>query len=108
MSTGSVKGTTYTIKELFDRHFYKVDYYQREYAWSAEDVRTLIDDLIEAFRESWQEGRRKSHYSDPDKYFLALLFLWMSHGIDDFLLMANSDLRRFTLSLCISGALPRN
>lgn len=70
MSTGSVKGTTYTLKELFERHFYKVDYYQREYAWSADDVRTLLDDLIEAFGESWQGGHRKSHYSDPDKYFL--------------------------------------
>lgn len=70
MASGSVKGVTSTLKDLFERHYYKIDYYQREYAWSADDVRTLIDDLIEAFEESWQGGRRKGHHSEPDRFFL--------------------------------------
>jgi hypothetical protein len=70
MAMGLVTGDTYTLKKLFDRHFYRVDYYQREYAWSAEDVRTLVNDLIEAFEESWQGGRRPAHYANPDQFFL--------------------------------------
>src|SRR6201996_7461771 len=70
MATGSVKGATYTLKELFEGYFYKIDYYQREYSWSADDARTLLDDLIEAFEQSWQGGHRDGHYSDPDKFFL--------------------------------------
>jgi hypothetical protein len=70
MATGSVKGTTYTLKELYERHFYMIDYYQREYAWSTDDVRTLIDDLVQAFDQSWQNGNRPSHYRDPDRFFL--------------------------------------
>jgi uncharacterized protein with ParB-like and HNH nuclease domain len=70
MTTGSVKGATYTLKELFERHFYGIDYYQREYAWSADDVRTLVDDLIDAFDQSWQGGNRKAHHANPDRFFL--------------------------------------
>jgi uncharacterized protein with ParB-like and HNH nuclease domain len=70
MTTGSVRGSTYTLKDLFERYFYKIDYYQREYAWSADDVRTLVDDLIEAFEESWQATRRRNRRGEPDRFFL--------------------------------------
>jgi Protein of unknown function DUF262/Restriction Enzyme Adenine Methylase Associated/Protein of unknown function (DUF1524) len=69
-STGSVRAVTHTLKELFAGYFYKIDYYQREYAWSSDDVRTLIEDLFEAFKETWQNGNRRGHYSDPEKFFL--------------------------------------
>jgi hypothetical protein len=69
-STGSVKAVTHTLKGLFEGYFYKIDYYQREYAWSADDVRTLIEDLFEAFKETWQNGNRRGHYSDPDRFFV--------------------------------------
>jgi hypothetical protein len=45
---------------------YHIDYYQREYAWSADDVRTLVTDLFEAFDLAWQEGRpRRRESSEP-------------------------------------------
>jgi hypothetical protein len=103
MTTGSVKGATYTLKDLFERNFYKIDSYQREYAWSADDVRTLIDDLIEAFQESWQEGHRKSHYSDPDRFFSGHSSSWTSREIGDSWLMGSSGSLRFILYLFIFG-----
>lgn len=43
--TGSIAGRTFTLQQLFGESRYDIDYYQREYAWSRDDVRTLIDDL---------------------------------------------------------------
>jgi hypothetical protein len=70
MTTGSVAGRTYSLKELFDRSFYRIDYYQREYAWSVEDVRTLMEDLFDAFDDTGHHRRRRRHGSEPDRYFL--------------------------------------
>jgi Protein of unknown function DUF262/Protein of unknown function (DUF1524) len=70
MSTGNVTGRAYGLKELFERSFYQIDFYQREYAWSADDVRILMEDLFEAFEETWQGGRRRRHRNEPDRYFL--------------------------------------
>jgi hypothetical protein len=59
-----------TLKQLFEESFYTIDYYQREYAWGEEEVRTLITDLREAFFE-WadaRELRRRPHLAP--QYFL--------------------------------------
>jgi uncharacterized protein with ParB-like and HNH nuclease domain len=66
----SVRGSTHNLKDIFERYFYRIDYYQREYAWSDDDVRTLVTDLLEAFHQSWQDGGRPSHHSHPDQFFL--------------------------------------
>jgi uncharacterized protein with ParB-like and HNH nuclease domain len=57
MAGRSIDGATFNLHELFSRACYQIEYYQREYAWSAEDVRTLIADLFEAFERAWQEPR---------------------------------------------------
>jgi uncharacterized protein with ParB-like and HNH nuclease domain len=57
------------MKNLFEKSFYRIDYYQREYAWSADDVRTLVNDLIRAFGEYWQDGRRRGP-RDADHFFM--------------------------------------
>jgi hypothetical protein len=67
---GSVDGRTYTLRELFRHAVYAIDYYQREYAWSADDVRTLLEDLFGAFNReprsySWWRSRE---HGEP--YFL--------------------------------------
>jgi hypothetical protein len=49
--TGSIAGRTFTLQQLFGESRYDIDYYQREYAWSRDDVRTLIDDLTRLFEE---------------------------------------------------------
>jgi hypothetical protein len=35
MSTESIKGEAFVLQELFERWSYDIDYYQREFAWSA-------------------------------------------------------------------------
>jgi hypothetical protein len=67
MASGPIQGYAFDLNDLFGQASYKIEYYQREYAWSAEDIRTLITDLFEAFDRSWQEpralrGGRGEHY----------------------------------------------
>jgi hypothetical protein len=69
MAAGSVQGETFDLKDLFGQATYHIDYYQREYAWSADDVRTLVTDLFEAFELIWQEGRRRRRESG-EPFFL--------------------------------------
>lgn len=57
MAAGSIHGDTFDLMDLFGQARYHIEYYQREYAWSAEDVRTLVVDLFDAFELAWQEGR---------------------------------------------------
>jgi hypothetical protein len=70
MSTATIDGEAFTLQELFDKWSYDIDYYQREFAWSAEDVRTLVDDLIGQFEQARKDPRtrRGMRYADP--YFL--------------------------------------
>jgi hypothetical protein len=70
MSTESIKGEAFVLQELFERWSYDIDYYQREFAWSADDVRTLVDDLVTQFGQAKRDPRtrRGMRYADP--YFL--------------------------------------
>ncbi|MET8276245.1 DUF262 domain-containing protein [Streptomyces sp. NPDC005096] len=68
MGTGSIEGNTFDLKSLFGEATYDIEYYQREYAWSADDVRTLVTDLFDAFERLEKEGRL--HRRDADGFFL--------------------------------------
>lgn len=57
MASGTIQGGSFNLNDLFGQACYQIEYYQREYAWSAEDVRTLINDIFEAFEQSWQAPR---------------------------------------------------
>lgn len=79
---GSVDGRTHTLRNLFRQAIYTIDYYQREYAWSADDVRTLIDDLFEAFHREPRGPRRwrSGEYGEP--YFLGpFVFVEEDHSV---------------------------
>jgi Protein of unknown function DUF262/Restriction Enzyme Adenine Methylase Associated/Protein of unknown function (DUF1524) len=55
---------------LFERWSYDIDYYQREFAWSADDVRTLVDDLVTQFRMAKRDPRTRQGMRHADPYFL--------------------------------------
>lgn len=48
MSTVGVQATAQTVRELLTDSHYEVPVYQRNYAWGEEEIRQLIDDLIDA------------------------------------------------------------
>ena len=41
------------INKLFSATNYNIDFYQREYKWKVEEVKTLIDDIFHHFERSY-------------------------------------------------------
>jgi hypothetical protein len=70
MSAASIEGEAFILQELFERWSYDIDYYQREFAWSADDVRTLVDDLVAQFRVAKRDPRTRQGMRHADPYFL--------------------------------------
>ena len=65
-----VNGEARTVRELLGRRKYSIDYYQREFAWSADDVRTLVDDLVTQFRSAKRDPHTRQGMRHADPYFL--------------------------------------
>ncbi|GAA1276115.1 DUF262 domain-containing protein [Pseudonocardia aurantiaca] len=68
MASGRITGKAFHLAELFGRVTYAIEYYQREYAWSADDVGTLLSDLLEAFELA--DNDRRSRRTMPSEFFL--------------------------------------
>ncbi|MFF2852016.1 DUF262 domain-containing protein [Streptomyces sp. NPDC058001] len=50
MGSDEIRSQGFSLKELFRDVTYEIDYYQRDYTWGEEEVRTLLRDLCESFR----------------------------------------------------------
>lgn len=59
MATDGVGASVLSLRDLFQSHRYLIDVYQREYAWTADDVRVLLNDLWDAF-DSYERGGRRA------------------------------------------------
>lgn len=51
MNPGSVRATARSVGELLGEDYYRVPVYQRNYAWGEEEIRQLIDDILDAARD---------------------------------------------------------
>ncbi|MFJ5220720.1 DUF262 domain-containing protein [Streptomyces sp. NPDC088354] len=50
MAADEIKSQGFSPKELFREVTYEIDYYQRDYAWGEDEVRTLLRDLCDTFK----------------------------------------------------------
>src|SRR5690625_7156858 len=62
---------------------YEVQYYQREYSWQTKQIQELIDDLITAFYENYEEAHTQRDVRDYGGYFLGPVILTMKGSIID-------------------------
>ena len=85
MGSSSISGDSFSLSELFSKATYMIDYYQREYAWSAEDVRTLVDDLCSQFDEAIQDPKTRRGMRNADPYFLGPFVYYEQRGDGRFL-----------------------
>ncbi|MGY0490412.1 DUF262 domain-containing protein [Streptomyces sp. WG-D5] len=51
MGAGEIRSQGLSLRELFREVTYEIDYYQRNYTWGEEEVRTLLRDLCDLFAE---------------------------------------------------------
>ena len=72
MRTDGITGDSYSLRALFDGDtVYTIDYYQREYAWSEDDVRVLVEDLRREYDDhSRHQKTSRSRRQQPPPYFL--------------------------------------
>lgn len=70
MRRDGINAEVFSLEQLFDNISYVIDYYQREYTWGAEEVRTLVTDLREAYRDYESDRRRRRRPSAVSCYFL--------------------------------------
>lgn len=70
MRDSEIRGEAFSLQDLFEQWSYDIDYYQREFAWSTEDVRTLVDDLLNQFEQAKKDPRTRRSISRADQYFL--------------------------------------
>ena len=69
MAGGGITGKAFSLDALFQgRTTYAIEYYQREYAWGPEEVRTLLSDLVEEFERTG--GARRSWRTVAPEFFL--------------------------------------
>ncbi|TDU04188.1 uncharacterized protein DUF1524 [Streptomyces sp. 846.5] len=80
MGNSPIDGRGYTIEQLFG-HRFRLDPYQREYTWSAEDVRRLLHDLKRRFLHSWKPQDTREAVGGYTPYFLGPYVFYQSDGI---------------------------
>ncbi|MEU8205560.1 DUF262 domain-containing protein [Streptosporangium sp. NPDC049046] len=70
MTIEDISVSNVSLKKLFEESFYTIDFYQREYAWGEEEVRTLVTDLRDAFLEGVDAAGTRRKPEPMPQYFL--------------------------------------
>jgi hypothetical protein len=69
MAGGGITGKAFSLETLFHgRTTYAIEYYQREYTWGADEVRTLLTDFVEEFERTG--SARRTRWTSPPEFFL--------------------------------------
>jgi hypothetical protein len=93
-----IRGDTKNIRALLGGAKYAIDYYQREYRWERKQITELIDDLVEKFTESHEDGNERSAVDDYGHYFLGSIIISSKDG-HKFIIDGQQRLTSLTLLL---------
>jgi hypothetical protein len=69
-----------TIGDLFSNRRFGVTYYQREYSWSRDDVKALLEDLRNRFWAQWDQEHDRRQVQSYAPYFLGSIVYYESEG----------------------------
>lgn len=94
-----ISGLAKPISELFSpvRQF-TVEYYQREYAWTATNVEELLNDLTRSFLASYQTGHHRARVAGYSPYFLGPIVTYTTGGVS---FLVDGQQRVTTLTLLL-------
>jgi len=91
------------IDSVFSNTTYFIDFYQRDYRWTEEPVKRLLDDIFFRFREHYSQSKDK----DPSREVIASLYPWyylntyVTNTIDGRVYIVDGQQRLTTLSLIL-------
>ena len=75
-----IRGEAKNMRSLLDHAKFTIDYYQREYRWQRKQVRELLEDLTEKFRDSYKDGHDQSDVEHYGHYFLGSIIVSAKDG----------------------------
>lgn len=78
--TRKIDGKAKTIRELLDSCKYKIDFYQREYAWREKQVQELVDDLSGKFLDFYSDEHERHEVESYGHYFLGSIVISHKKG----------------------------
>ncbi|MFJ5219996.1 DUF262 domain-containing protein [Streptomyces sp. NPDC088354] len=70
MGADEIESRGFNLNELFRDVTYEIDYYQRDYTWGEEEVRTLLGDLCDLFRDWSGDSAYRRRPQTAPQYFL--------------------------------------
>ncbi len=97
------------IDELFGTTAYYIDFYQRDYKWTEEPVRRLLDDIFYAFDAAYEANKAL----DPSPETVAAKYPWyylntyVTNTIDGRVYVVDGQQRLTTLTLILINLLHR-
>jgi len=96
--TDQIDGTPRSIKQLFSGRKYGLKYYQREYAWTENNLKELIDDVATRFLEEHRPDHQRRQVASYRPYFLGPIVTANEQGI---LFLVDGQQRLTTLTLIL-------
>ncbi|MFJ2031074.1 DUF262 domain-containing protein [Streptosporangium sp. NPDC087985] len=98
MADSPIHGEGVSVHNLFKRNSFALDYYQREYTWTRDEVRTLIDDLSHRFLSQWDPQHERDEVNGYAPYFLGP---YVYHESDGRTFLVDGQQRVTTLHLLL-------
>ncbi|MEV4184791.1 DUF262 domain-containing protein [Streptosporangium canum] len=98
MADSPIHGEGVTVHNLFKKNSFALDYYQREYTWTRDEVRTLIDDLSNRFLSQWNPLHERDEVNGYAPYFLGP---YVYHESDGRTFLVDGQQRVTTLHLLL-------
>lgn len=91
------------INELFSTRTYHIDFYQREYKWTADEVKRLLDDIFYHFDQSYAKHSDldPSEENVRDKYSWYYLNTYITNKTDGKIFVVDGQQRLTTLTLIL-------
>lgn len=80
MADSPIAGKGITVKQLFKDASFALDYYQREYTWTKDEVSILIEDLSRRFHSQWSPTHEREDVDSYAPYFLGPYVYHESNG----------------------------
>jgi hypothetical protein len=91
------------VDGVFSNTTYYIDFYQREYKWTAEPVRRLLDDIFYAFEDSYKKNKDLEPRAEiiVAKYPWYYLNTYVTNSVDGRVYVVDGQQRLTTLTLIL-------
>lgn len=88
----------YSLRDILQSKKYTVDYFQREYSWTAENINQLVYDLTNAFYEKYKEGDTSDSIDNYNTYYMGPIVLY-DNGVSSSIIDGQQRITSLTLLL---------